>query len=299
MRGSSKLISQINLEPTSTEFQMQCLTGPALPARSWGNATNASAVALLVHGLGAHSGWFEAFAHELEIRGICSVSYDHAGFGKQKDVPFISYKQWLDDLVRVFDYLRASIPAGKPIFLVGNSMGGLLSLVAAEFIEPDGLVLLSPGFDGSPETFTTMYRLRTIVKALLWPDLELPLPYDARLVTRDKPTQAWINADPEGRFSVPGKHLLQLLHLSNATKHKAGRVKMPVLMLTAGQDKIVNNVVNRAFYAKLVAPSKKARHFDEAWHDLMFDPLVDEVAEEVVGWMSGLARPAEDRSAVS
>jgi alpha-beta hydrolase superfamily lysophospholipase len=170
--------------------------------------------------------------------------------------------------------------------MIWFSMGGLLSLVSTEFISPDGLVLLSPGFDGCPQTFTPFYRIITVIKALLRPEMEVKLPYGAELCTRDEPTRSWITADPEGRFLVPGKMLLALLKLSNATKHKAGSIKMPVLMMTAGYDRIVNHAINMAFYQKLSAPSKRVKHFDDAWHDLMFDPVVDEVADEVVHWMS-------------
>src|SRR5262249_55246280 len=112
------------------------------------------------------------------------------------------------------------------------------------------------------------------------------LPYDQNLVTRDEPTRTWIAKDPEGRFRLPGKYLLELLKLSNATKNKAKSLKTPVFMLTAGHDKIVSSTVNQNFYNSLTSPTKQSRHFKEAWHDLMFDPQVDEVAEAVVHWMS-------------
>lgn len=242
-------------------------------------------MALLVHGLGAHSGWFEAFARQLKVRRIFAVSYDHVGFGKRRQEAFTSYTQWLDDLVRVFDYLKQTY-TGKPVYVIGNSMGGLLSLVAAQYFQADGLVLLSPGFDGAPETFTWYYRAITILKAVVRPEMEVILPYDATLVTRDEGARAFINADEEGRFRVPGKYLLQLLHLSNAVKRTAHTVNAPVLMLTAGKDRIVHHKVNLRFFDKLTAPAKRHKHFADAWHDLMFDPQVDEVAEDVVEWMS-------------
>jgi acylglycerol lipase len=279
------VIKEINLTPTSTTFDIPRKDGSVIPARSWGAPADCKAVALLVHGLGAHSGWFEAFGRQLKVRRVYAVSFDHVGFGKQKTRSFSGYTDWLDDLIQVFDHLRASNP-NKPIYLMGNSMGALLSLVSTEHIEPDGLVLLSPGFDGCPQTFTTIYRVMTVIKAILKPEAEVALPYNAELVSRDVATRTWITNDPEGRFKVPGKMLLALLKLSNAVKHKARTVRMPVLMITAGLDRIVNNPVNVAFFEKLSAPSKKAKIFDEAFHDLMFDPVIDEVADEVVHWMS-------------
>jgi len=279
------MITDINLTPTSSQLEIPRKHGAPIPGRTWGSPTDCKAVALLVHGLGAHSGWFEAFARQLKVRRIYAVSYDHSGFGKRARDPFGGYTEWLDDMVRVFDYLKENHP-NKPIYVIGNSMGALLSLVATQYIRPAGLVLLSPGFDGHPQTFTWQYRLVTIVRALLWPEAEVGLPYDQSLVTRDEPTRNWIGADPEGRFRVPGKYLLELLKLSNDVKHKAHAVPVPVLMMMSGQDKIVNSKVNLAFFENLDAPQKKLKHFPEAWHDLMFDPQVDEVADEVALWIS-------------
>ena len=279
------VIKEINLTPTSSTFDIARKDGSQIPARSWGNPADCKAVVLLVHGLGAHGGWFEAFARQLKVRRVYAISFDHIGFGQQRARRFNGYTDWLDDLVAVFDYLRDANPQ-KPIYLCGNSMGALLSLVATEYIQPDGLVLLSPGFDGAPKTFTPLYRVLTVIKALLKPEMEVALPYNADLVSRDLPTRQWITNDPEGRFRVPGKMLLALLKLSNAVKHKARTVKMPVLMLTAGKDSIVNTAVNVAFFEKLTAPSKHTKLYDDAFHDLMFDPVVDEVADEVVHWMS-------------
>ena len=253
--------------------------------RSWGSQDDCKAVALLVHGLGAHSGWFEAFGRELQQRRVFAVSYDHIGFGNRRSEPFSSYQQWLDDLIFVFKYI--ALQSGeKPVYLIGNSMGALLSMVCAQYVTPDGLVLLSPGFDGCGETFTPWYRVKTVIKALLFPEMEVGLPYGIELCSRSTSVADWINKDPEGRFMVPGKMLFQLLQLSNATKHKGMTVKMPVLMMTAGLDKIVDNAVNRVLFEKLVAPQKSSVVFPESFHDLMFDAAVDEVADQVVSWMS-------------
>ncbi len=52
-------------------------------------------------------------------------------------------------------------------------------------------------------------------------------------------------------------------------------------MLTAGNEKIVNNKVNDSVYDKLTAPSKQKHVYKEAWHDLMFDPVIDDLVERV------------------
>ena len=67
---------------------------------------------------------------------------------------------------------------------------------------------------------------------------------------------------------------------------KQGR---PILMMTAGVDQIVNNQVSKRYFKKLQAPRKTHRHFNEAWHDLMFDPIIEQLADELIEWMAECA----------
>jgi alpha-beta hydrolase superfamily lysophospholipase len=278
------VITEINLTPTASLFEIE-KSGQKISARSWGTAADCTAVALLVHGLGAHAGWFEAFARQLKIRRLCAIAYDQLGFGARRQQRFTSFNQWIDDLIAVFDYLKANVP-DRPIYIMGNSMGGLVAVAAAEHINPDGLVLFSPGFDGHKETFSTMYRLKSIMTALATPEKEIALPYDVELFARDRAVQEWVKADPERRFNVKGKMMLELLKLSMLVRRKRKQVSAPVLMIGAGYDKIVDSDAYNLYFNQLSAPDKKLRQFPDAWHDLMFDPQVDEVADEVVHWMS-------------
>jgi len=57
-------------------------------------------------------------------------------------------------------------------------------------------------------------------------------------------------------------------------------------MFTSGVDRIVNNEVSTRVFDQLVAPNKKRSHIKEAWHDLMFDPEIDQVVDEVATFVS-------------
>lgn len=287
------MLSEISLTSTCSQFVIPGPHGP-IPARSWGHASECKAVALLVHGIGAHSAWFEAFARQLKVRRIHAVSYDQIGFGSRRSEQFDNHSQWLDELNGVFDYLRATAP-DCPIYLLGNSMGGLLGYLSLEYIEPDGVVLLSPGLDGHPSTFTNWYRAVAIVKALMKPQLEIALPYGVEAVTRDPGVRQWLLADPERRFSVPGKMLLELLALTKRIRTERHPVKAPLLMMTAGHDIIVNNAVNQDFYEHVSAPMKKHIHYPDAYHDLMFDYVLDDLAQDFLNWTA----ETSDRSLIT
>ncbi|HEY9869404.1 MAG TPA: alpha/beta fold hydrolase [Candidatus Obscuribacterales bacterium] len=279
--------SEINLTPTAASFSIGAPDRP-ITGRSWGTATQCRAAVLLVHGLGAHSGWFEAFGRRLKVRRMFAAAIDLTAHGKRKNQKLMSWRQWVDDIGEAARYIRGQT-TGKPFFLMGNSLGAALALAAVEAATPDGLVLFSPGLDGYPGTFTITYRVQAIAKAIFSPDSEINLPYTDDVVSREESVKAWIDKDPDRRNEMPARMALELLKLSRYVTGSLNTVSCPVLMMTAGVDRVVNNTVNDRYFARLACPSKKRRHFDQAWHDLMFDPVIDELTDEVVSFMSECA----------
>lgn len=275
--------AEINLTPTCSFFELN-QDGP-ITGRTWGTASDSPAIVLLVHGLGAHSGWFEAIGRRLKVRGLFAVSYDQVGFGKRADQEFLGYEQWLDDLASVYNHLKKQYK-DKPIFIMGNSMGGVVAMAGGPKLNPQGLILVAPGFDGYPETFKLGFRLKGMATALLSPNSLIDLPYGSDLVARDEQARAFMDSDPDGRFKLPAKMLLGLLKLTIYTNKYAKSSPCPLLMLTAGVDRIVNNEVSTRVFDALEAPTKKRRHFKDAWHDLLFDPVIDEVADEVTSFIN-------------
>lgn len=288
------MITDIKLQPSCTLLQAQ-LQGEAFQLRVWGNAAGARGVALLVHGLGAHSAWFEAAARELIQRNFLVIAYDQRGFGSRRHIHLNSYKEWLADLVAVSKYVRSQYEL--PFYLMGNSMGALVVMAANSMIKPDAVVIFSPGFDGHPDAFTTFYKLKTIASALLFPGKELVLPYAFETVSRDPGVRIWLDKDPHKRLGVPGSMLLQLLGLSQSTIANLKESSAPVLMVTAGIDKVVNNPTSEKLFRRLSAPRKKHVHMSDAWHDLMFDPQIDEVADEVADWLQSISKSEKVASA--
>jgi alpha-beta hydrolase superfamily lysophospholipase len=290
----------INLTPTASFVGIARRSKPVnggdaiatpIPGRTWGRASDCRAAALLVHGLGAHSGWFEALGRRLKVRGIFAMAYDQIGCGKRSGEELLMKQQWLDDLKDAYEQLRSTV-GDKPIFIIGNSMGALVALrsVGMGLTNPSGLVMFSPGFDGHPASFTLSYKAKTIVTALLKPDTRVALPYTTDQITRDPMVRGWLNNDVDSSLVMPARTLLELLKLTEETKNSGRKLPSPLFMFTAGQEKIVNNAVSEAVYARLVAPRKQKHHFPEAWHDLMFDPVLDELVDILAAWMLEIGR---------
>lgn len=282
------------LVPTAVPFELN-RNGVTITGRSWGTIAESNCAIVLIHGLGAHSGWFEAIARRLKVRGVYTVAYDQLGFGKRSNQKFCGIQQWLEDVHTVYNYVKEQM-GNKPVFLAGNSMGAVIALAGVPGIKPAGLVLFSPGFEGHKQAFTMAFRVKAIVQALLRPDTEIQVPYSIETVSRDQQVRDWINVDGEKRFNVPGRMLLELLKLTRRLPKGYKQIHVPLLMMTSGQDKVVDtNIAQLAFEA--FGPSRKTyRHYDEAWHDLMFDPLLDRVVDDLVRWMTEISSFNESSS---
>jgi alpha-beta hydrolase superfamily lysophospholipase len=288
----------INLTPTASFVGIPRRTKPVnggsaiatpIPGRTWGLASDCRAAALLVHGLGAHSGWFEALGRRLKVRGIFAMAYDQVGCGKRSGEELFMKQQWLDDLKDAYEHLRSTV-GDKPIFIMGNSMGALVALRSMGLTNPSGLVMFSPGFDGYPATFTLSYRVKTLLTALINPETPVKLPYTTDQITRDPMVRGWLNNDADSRMVLPARTMLELLKLTEETKNTGRKLPSPLFMFTAGQEKIVNNATSEAIFGRLVAPRKQKHHFPDAWHDLMFDPVLDELVDILAAWMLEIGR---------
>lgn len=283
--------AEINLAPTASLLAIEGHRREAgksfeIAARTWGTAAESSAGALLLHGLGGHSAWFEAFASRLKAQGIFALAYDQLGFGKRRQEKFLSYEQWLDDLQIAYEYQKKLLP-DKPLFILANSMGAAVALkaVASARIHPAGLAMFSPGMDGHPRTFSLPYRIRALLTAWTQPDSEIALPYTVELVTRQESVQKWLLHDPERRFAVPARMLWELLKMTSNLHQEARRIHCPAFMCEAGIDQLVDRAANERMWKQLGSAEKKQRLFAEAWHDLMFDPVLDEVVAEITNWI--------------
>src|ERR1700756_5269943 len=119
--------------------------GQRLFLRDWPNRSAHGAV-LIVHGLGEHSGRYEALAKWLLAHGYAVRGYDQRGHGRTPGQR--SALRHGDDLLKdlAIVYERYAIEFGKQPLLLGHSMGGAVALRAVldGRVEPPGLGLSSP-----------------------------------------------------------------------------------------------------------------------------------------------------------
>ena len=96
----------------------------------WLPEADVKAVLLVVHGLAEHSGRYMNVVNHFVPLGYAVYGLDHIGHGKSdgQRVYVERFADYTDTLKLYFELVRQEQP-GKPIFLVGHSMGGLIDAV--------------------------------------------------------------------------------------------------------------------------------------------------------------------------
>jgi alpha-beta hydrolase superfamily lysophospholipase len=138
--------------PAFTDKAFHTADGVDLPMRTWlpwDRPIEASIVAL--HGFNDYNRAFDAPGKGLARRGFALYAFDQRGFG---DAPqqgiWSSTDQLVKDLATAAHLAKAAHP-DKPVYLLGESMGGAVVLAAvAEHVDMpvDGIILAAPAIWG-------------------------------------------------------------------------------------------------------------------------------------------------------
>jgi len=275
--------------PKSTTFYVRTPDGLRLLGRRWQTGSSRLGRALLIHGVGEHSGRYDEVAGVMTALGIEVVSYDQRGFGlsdgKKGEIP--KADTLVKDAVMMFGLVTQEGTSGEPRpFLVAHSMGGTIAAyaVTSGAIAPRGLVLSSPAIDP---------QIPGVDKAIL--KLLLPqfpnVPLDSRIrpeqVTRDKAIQQAIKADLLMHTTVTPRLVLSVVEQGAFALANAALITTPTLMLVAGHDLIVHNEATRKFSdgITLVTPTFKcySKLFHEVFNELPADR--QRVFGDFDGWL--------------
>jgi alpha-beta hydrolase superfamily lysophospholipase len=236
---------------------MRTADGVELHVRDWplapGTARRGSA--LIVHGLGEHSGRYSHVAAALNGVGIAACSYDHRGFGRSGGPKAVlpHPEVLLDDAKQIYDAFAAEARAAgdsTPPFLIGHSMGGAIAAraVTGGWIEPRGLVLSSPALKTRVPRFAEWVVHQS---ARFLPNAARPHGLPLGKISHDAAVLADAQSDPYNHRIASPRLISFILNAGAQARRDAGTVKVPTLLLVAGEDYLVDAAGARAFFEAL------------------------------------------------
>jgi alpha-beta hydrolase superfamily lysophospholipase len=267
----------------STTTATSAPDGTRLLVRTW-LATDPWAEMVLVHGVAEHSGRYERTGSLFAGAGITVTAFDlpgHGGSGGRRG----DIERWtdaLDDVEAMLARVRAGA-RGRPVALLGHSMGGL---ICTEYAlsgrpRPDLLVLSAPALDdGLPR----------------WQHAIAPI--GARLVPRLAFRNAWgpeaLSRDPDvGRRARqdPGcldKATIRLGAAGFAAQERVRsnlhRLDMTTLVIHGGDDPVVPPRASEPFEG---IAGVTRRVYPRLRHECFNEPEGPAVCADVIAWLRG------------
>ena len=278
------------MEPV--QFSIRTQDGLDLHAVAWPPDAQPKAVVCLIHGLGDHCGRYAHIARAFNQAGYSVLAFDLRGHGKsggpRGHSP--SSEAFLDDIDRLLAEAERRYP-GKPRFLYGHSLGGLLVLYSALRHNPQitGLIATGAGLH-TPLIEQKLKVAFAKTMASVLPTMTLPTGLDPRLLSHDpQVVQDYLN-DPLVHYKASlamASHTIRTIHW---TIEHATEMKRPLLLMHGTADQLTYSSGSQEF-ARRVPSNCTLRLWDGLYHEIHNEPEKEQVFGEMIRWMDNeLAR---------
>lgn len=197
------------------------------------------------------------------------------------------------DFLAWLEHVEANQPA-IPLFLVGESMGGLLAIrflsepeIAGRF---SGVILLSPVVELARPTPKWLKQGLQIL-AKLWPNLVIsPALFvhgknDSVPLTRNKDYQTYVETAPHRITSYTIRFTAGVAWLMQESQRLAPTLTMPLLLLNGSADIFVTPEQSAAWFQKVGSRDRTHWIFPESYHLLLHELNAEEVLEKIGLWL--------------
>jgi alpha-beta hydrolase superfamily lysophospholipase len=245
----------------------------------------ATASVLIVHGYTEHAYRYDEFASHLVSEGIEVFAYDQRGHGRSEGLrAYIPrFEELVDDLGQVMKFLTIK----KPLFLLGQSMGGLVvSKFCATHDTADirGAILCAPALKLDDDLSPILVKIAPLI-ALFFPRLPTER-LNANYLSRDQEVVNNYLNDPlvytKGTRARTGSELIKAI---KSLPGLAPNFKCALLILHGSADKITDPAGSSQFCKLAGSLDKEFKSLDGLYHDILHEPEKEELYQIILNWI--------------
>lgn len=255
--------------------------------QSWLPEGESRAVLLIVHGLAEHSGRYINVVNHMVPSGYAVYGIDHIGHGKSggKKLYVERFQDYTKTLKNYFDMIREWQPQ-KPIFMIGHSMGGLIS--AAYLLEHQdelsGVILSAPSIK-VPDNITQATIFAGKILSLIIPKAGL-LQLDAEGVSRDPAVvDAYVNDPLVYTGKATARLGAEMLKSMQCITKQATKIKLPIMFVQGSDDKLVDPGGAQLLYDLVSSKDKTIKIYNGFYHEVFNEPEHKQVLDDVETWL--------------
>lgn len=263
---------------TSTRAEPHPEIGTEL-VREWEPQGDPKAYILLVHGLAEHSGRYERTGSLLSDAGFWVRGFDLIGAGGSGG------RRWdIDDWDRYHDQIGSHLEWarkwGKPVVLMGHSLGGTLSLgyALSGRSKPDLLVLSAPALGG---VAGWQKALAPIVGKLI-PKVSIPNPVNGEHLSRDPDVAEAYFSDPLVITRSTARFGARFIQEIERLKDALWNLDVPTLVIHGGDDVLVPVDTSQPLG---LLDNVDRKVYEGLRHETLNEPEGPKVVADLVDWL--------------
>ncbi len=245
---------------------------------------------VLAHGGGEHSGRYEHVARRFTGEGMAIYTLDHRGHGRSEGkrgmIDRIDHA--VTDIDHVVSDARERNP-GKPLYLLGHSVGGCLSIAYTLRYQErlDGLVLSAPvaALESASAATRAIGKLLSVVA----PGLGV-FAVDASKVSRDAEEVRKYETDPlvlHGK--LPARTVAELSAAVARFPEQVPAITLPLLVMHGTADLIVPPFASHMVHDRASSEDKQLELYEGLYHEILNEPERDRVMDDITSWIRARA----------
>jgi lysophospholipase len=244
------------------------------------------AVVLMLHGWFDHAGRWRELGERLRAAGFSAYLLDLRGHGRSGGRPghLSRFSQLLGDLQAFRRVVR--LKSDRPQVLMGLSFGGLVALRYLETQPSDPLAAAVIGSPWLGLAFVPPAWKRLLARLLadLWPTVALPADVDPETLSRDAAVNRAYTEDADVHHVMTPSAWREIQWAQRAVATDRDRIESPLLFLLAGEDRVIDAHLGRAF-ADGLKSAVQVRWYPEMYHEILHDPQRAAVLGDILSFL--------------
>jgi len=258
---------------------------------SWLPAGKPKALLFLCHGYGELLvPYYNQLAESARSSGLLAFGHDHVGHGRSEGerVQISDYADYTEPLLTHCREMKTKHP-DLPLYLVGHSMGGLISLLSVLEAQDlfAGLVLMGPLIHLDPKMAGCFMKTMAAMLSKVCPSFSLS-GIDVKLVTSDPEWQKTKKEDPlhyHGGAKARQGHLT--IKVLDSLPDQFPKLTLPYLILHGANDQLCSPSGSEALHKEASSTDKTLKIVEGALHNLYAEkePIRSEAIKDTVDWI--------------
>ncbi|MFQ5611224.1 MAG: alpha/beta hydrolase [Anaerolineae bacterium] len=261
--------------------------GISLFCRWWTSPQSPRAALAVVHGLGEHSGRYERLGQHFSRRLFSVFAVDLRGHGRSagKRGHINQFSDYHHDVQVLIDFAHQETP-DVPIFLLGHSLGGLITLHYA-LHHPDGLASVITSGAALRETIHPPFWKVMLGKMMsaLYPDFSLQTGLKVSALCHDQAVIDAYVADPLVHDRVTARFYREYLLAAAWTLEEAVTLSLPALLLHGERDALTDPAGSHDFYERIGLEDKRYLAYPGLYHEIFNEPSYEEIFNDIEAWL--------------